>query len=97
MENAPSPFKERRTYVFACRSCGAEKAQSFKRSRARKAVCQKCRRAAPDARQASIFGESKDVAINQTQYVAESMGEGRAAASEDREPVPAGGGGGEVA
>ena len=47
-------YKERHIYYFTCSKCG-NKRQSFKRSRARKEICKKCRGQQVPENQSSIF------------------------------------------
>lgn len=37
-------YKERRLYYFTCNVCGSKTRNTFKRSKAKKGICKKCRR-----------------------------------------------------
>lgn len=48
-------YKERRLYFYTCSKCGSENRCSFKRTKARKGICRKCRKNAVNENQIPLF------------------------------------------
>lgn len=52
-------YKERRLYFYTCSKCGGTNRCSFKRAKAKKAVCRKCKRLAINKNQIPLFPDVK--------------------------------------
>lgn len=55
------PYKERHLYFFTCSKCGTVNRSSFKRAKAKKAICRKCRRHTMDKNQLTFIPFAGDI------------------------------------
>lgn len=53
-------YKERRLYFYTCSKCGKENRCSFKRSKAKHAICRKCKKVELNKDQMPLFVQPVD-------------------------------------